>query len=346
VSRDIVRELALAALIAAVIAAGPLTPNELAPSLLIGGLAGAAWLIFRLRGQRPGLGASEAAGADDRVTLGTATAAVRSWLPWLGLVAVWCLAFWPTLEWLWQQWTASVWVNDHGLFMPPLIVYLGWTILRDDPVSEPDSSSAGFWLVAAGLSLSVADAAAGTRYLGMVGLLVSLPGVTLLFLGRRRTRLLAVPLVLSLLMTPIPVTLSTHLYLRHATAAVVEPMIRAIGLPVFREDTVMHLSSGTFVVADACSGFSTLYASLAVAIVLVFLVKSPTRRLSILVLAPVLAVLANIVRVASLILIAHFVGDWTLDTPLHEATGVASFLVVLTALLAVGRTPAELEPSV
>ncbi len=331
-SRETLREIGLAVLAAAVIALGPFTPNRLLPSLLIGGTVGLAIFGYRSwqrqRSLRPGM--EHASDAGTRVDF-------SELLPWLALIVVWLLAFWPTAKWLYWEWTRSVWANDHGIFMPFIVSYLAWTILRDDPRREPDQSAIGFVLVGLGLVLSIADAMAETQYMGMLGLLVSLPGVALVLLGRRRTRLLAVPLVLSLLMTPIPYTLSTHLYLRHITAYAVEPLIRLTGIPVFREDTVMHLSSGTFVVADACSGFSTLYASIAVALVLFFLTRSMPRRLSILLLAPILAIAANVVRVLVLILTAHFVGQWTLDTPLHEATGVATFFFVLCVLFFISR---------
>ena len=333
VSRATIREIALAAVITAVIALGPLTPNELGPSLLIGAAVAGGVAFWRLR--RPRDEADEArAGAKIQL------------LPlagWLGLAGLWTLAFLPTLRWLGHQWTYSVWANDHGIFMPFIMGYLVWNILRQDSDPEPDASALGLPLLGAGVLASIIDVFAGTKYLGMLGLLLSLPGLSLLLLGRRRTRMLGVPLVLSLLMTPIPITLSTHLFLRHITAVAVEPLIRATGTPVLREDTILQLSSGTFVVANACSGFSTLYASISVALVLALLARSPSRRVTLLLLAPVLAIAANIIRVAALVLIAHFVGQWTLDTPLHEATGVATFAVVLVGLFAVAkeRTPQE-----
>lgn len=334
-SRDTLRDIALAAAGALLIALSPLTPNELGPSLGIGVAVAGLWLLARIR-RRRGLASTPEPAPEGALALGDL-------LPWLGVAALWALAFWPTIRWLYDQWTASLWSNEHGIFMPFIIGYLAWTILRNDPVGTRQSSTLGFWPLGVGLSLSFLDALLETRYLGMLGMLITLPGLSLLAFGARRTRLLGVPMVLSLLMTPVPVTLSTHLYLRYATAWAVEPLLRGLGLPVFREDTVMHMSSGVFVVADACSGFATLYASLAVALVLVFLVRKPSQRILILLAAPILAIGANIVRVLALILIAHYGGRWTLDTPLHEATGVAAFAIVLLALFALSRERTHTE---
>lgn len=334
-SRANVREVALAAVITVVIALGPLTPNELGPSLLIGAAVAGVVAFWRLQ--------RRSSSASDEV--GETSLQIVPLLGWLGLAALWATAFLPTLRWLGFQWTYSVWANDHGIFMPFIIGYLVWNILRQDQETRPESSALGLPLLGVGILASLVDVFAGTKYLGMAGLLVSLPGLSLLLLGRRRTRMLGVPLVLSLLMTPVPISLAGHLYLRFATAAAVEPLIRAIGTPVLREDTVLRLSSGTFVVANACSGFSTLYASIAVALVLAFLTRSTSRRILMLLLAPLLAIAANIVRVLSLVLIAHFFGQWTLETPLHEATGVAAFVVVLVGLFTIAKEPALEEPA-
>ncbi len=336
------RELLLAAVVAVVIAVGPFTPNEPGPAALIGVVVGAAVLAVRLRLRAPTAAAQEAEGSSHDVRGGLDP---RELLPWAAVLGLWTAAFWPTLYWMWREWTRSVWANDHGIFMPFIVGYLVWSTLRRDSDRSPDASRLGLLLLGAGLALAVVDAVAQTRYLGMAGLLMSLPAFSLITLGRSRTRRLAVPWVLSLLMTPVPFTLSTHLYLRYATARAVEPALRLLGVPVYREDTVIHLSSGPFVVADACSGFSTLYAALAIAAVLFFLTRGAGRRLLVLLAAPILALAANSIRVLALILIAHFIGHWTLETPIHEATGVAAFAVVLVGLLALAREPSSEAPA-
>jgi exosortase/archaeosortase family protein len=52
-------------------------------------------------------------------------------------------------------------------------------------------------------------------------------------------------------------------------------------------------------------------------------------------LAPLLAVGANVVRVTALVLLTRWLGIGLLDTPVHEATGVATFVGVLVPLLLV-----------
>ena len=115
-----------------------------------------------------------------------------------------------------------------------------------------------------------------------------------------------------------------------------------LGFTAMREGTQLILPRQNFLVADACSGVATLYACVASAMVLAALSASPWRRVALILAAPILAIAANVVRVTLLVLLAHTFGTDLLDTAMHEASGVATFAVVLVILLAIAntRTPA------
>ncbi len=325
-ARAILRELALAVGVAAVLAVSPFTPEEWGQSAVAGAVVGAgvfAWRIRRLRHAEPP--AVERARAVARVPA----------LLWLS-AALWVAVFAPTFAWMYRAWTNSIWTNNHGLFIPFFVAYLVVTTLRSDRRPESRESSAwGLPLVAAGVLLAAADAAVQTSYLAAAGLLLSLPGLALLLLGRRRARALAVPMVVSLLMVPIPNSLASHLYLRQGTAMAVEPILHALGIPAFREMTVIQMAQHVFIVSNACSGFATLYASIAVALILACYTPSWKRRAALLLAAPLLAFSANVLRVLMLILLTDGMGSWVIESPLHPGSGVAAFFLALVGLFAI-----------
>jgi exosortase len=235
-----------------------------------------------------------------------------------------------------------VWTNNHGVFMPALMGVLGWYSLRGDTGDAPKGSAFGFVWLALALALALCDAALRTGYLGVLGMIASLPGLSLLLLGARRTRRLAVPLALGLLMVPVPAAVATSVGLRHATAAAVEPLLQAIGVSALRRGTVIQLAGerNVFVVADECSGLAALYAGFAVAVVLACYARRPWRRVALLAAAAPLAIAANTLRVAALILLSSGLGHWIMETKIHPLTGVATFVVVVVGLLWVaGRDP-------
>ena len=93
-----------------------------------------------------------------------------------------------------------------------------------------------------------------------------MPGLSLLLLGVERTRA-SFPLPFLGLALPIPLAMTER---STSNSASWRPLATAdvlprVGVPVFAEGTTLHLPGGPIEVADACSGFSTLYAAVAVA---------------------------------------------------------------------------------
>jgi exosortase/archaeosortase family protein len=86
-------------------------------------------------------------------------------------------------------------------------------------------------------------------------------------------------------------------------------------------------------ILDACSGFSTLYASITAAILFAYLATSTSRRFLVLALAAPFAIACNILRCAALALMAHAWGIDVLSTFLHPLTAIIAF--ILTAFLLV-----------
>jgi len=331
--RRLIRELAIAGGVGALFTASPLTGDELGRAALAG--VAVAVTVFAFRNRRGLPRESEASAAPGRLVASVP-------LDIAAALALWVVVFFPTMRWLGHRWTSSVWTDEHGIFMPPLIAVLAYFTLRDDERDGPESSAWGFALLAPAFALALIDAALRTGYLGALALIASLPGLSLLVLGERRTRLLAVPLSLGLLMVPLPASVATTVGLRHLTAAAVEPALHAIGYSALRRGTVIQLAgeNNAFVVADACSGTATLYAGVTVAIVLACYARSHWRRAALLAAAAPLAIAANVLRVVALIVMSSGVGHWIMNSPLHPLTGVATFAGVVAGLLVVaGRDP-------
>lgn len=308
-----------------VLALSPLTPKHWLGSLVAGVATGSLVFLVALR-----------RGTDAEV----ATPAAFSVPLWnaAGLL-LWLAVFAPTWGWLYNQWTGSLWSNQHGIFVPFAVAYLVHQTLRDDPDREREEASRlGYVWIVLGATAALLDAGVRNGYLGTVGLIVSLPGLSLLMLGRRRTRALAVPFAIALLMVPFPRTLATEMQLREITAVGAEWILHTFGVTAFREATVLYLPGRTFVVSDACSGFSTLYAGVAVSLIMAAASSSVSTRLALVAAAPLLALLANTIRVLLLVVLTQRFGAWVLDSWFHPATGVATFLIVISGLwLVAGR---------
>ena len=262
---------------------------------------------------------------------------MRLWLVLLALIAIYA----PTVAWLWERWTMSVWHNAHGMMIPFVVAYFVRDELQRHEGPAEAGSPWGFaWLIPAML-MHVFDGAMHTQLLSAASIVVAMPGLSLLVLGPSRTRAILFPLLFLVFMLPIPlgVTERVHLALRHLTAAGVEHLVPLVGVPLFRENLTLESGTARLFVADACSGFSTLYAAMTVACLTAYFCPVTWRRAAVLLLAAPIAIAANILRVSLLVLLVRWYGNGVLDTWMHEGSGILTFILALPIIFWIGSAP-------
>lgn len=250
------------------------------------------------------------------------------------LPAALILLYAPTIVWLFERWTLSVWHNAHGLFVPPIVGYFVYQELREHPGGPPAASAWGFPVLIAALTLHVIDLGMNTQLLSAISIVIALPGLSLLLLGVERTKAILFPLLFLAFMLPIPLALTEpiHLMLRQLAADAAAVVLPRIGIPTYVEETMLLLPNANLLVADACSGFSTLYAAITLACLLAAAAANWSVRLLLIVVAAPLAIVANILRVVLLAILTYWQGDDVLATSLHGASGILTFALVLPAL--------------
>lgn len=264
---------------------------------------------------------------------------LRVWLVLVALIALYA----PTVAWLWDRWTMSVWHNAHGLLIPFVVAYFVRDELQRYQGPAEEGSPWGFAWLAPALLLHVFDGAMHTQLLSAASIVLAMPGLSLLFLGPARTRVILFPLLFLAFMLPIPlgVTENVHLFLRHVTARGVEWLMPMAGVPVFRENLTLHSGDARLFVADACSGFSTLYASVTVACLTAYFCPVPWRRAAVLLSAVPIAITVNTLRVALLVYLVRIRGSEVLDTWMHEGSGILTFVLALPLIFWIGSPPAD-----
>jgi exosortase len=248
------------------------------------------------------------------------------------------ILFAPTVSWLFDRWTLSVWQHAHGLLIPPVVGYFVFEKLRKLRHLPRSSSAWGFALVIPALALHALDAGMHTQLLSAAALMLALPGFSFLLLGAERTRAILFPLAFLLFALPIPLafTEQVHWQLRQVITAGTAAAVPWFGIPVYVEGTTLHMASGALQVADACSGFSTLYASVAVAALVAYGTPSTARRIAVLASAVPLAIGANLLRVIGLVLLVVWKGEAILDTFVHPLSGMLTFALALPIIFWIG----------
>ena len=264
----------------------------------------------------------------------------RAWEPLaLALLALEVVILYaPTVAWLFDRWTISVWQNAHGLLIPPVSAYFAYHALKPLAGLPRSSSLWGLAFLIPALALHALDAGMHTQLLSAAALILALPGFSLLLLGVERTRAIAFPLAFLLFSLPIPLqfTEQIHWALRKLVTATTATMLPAFGIRVFTEGTTLHMPNSSLEIADACSGFSTLYAAMAVAFLTASFARTMGRRLIVLIAAAPLAIAANLLRVLLLVVLVEWQGEWILDTFIHPLSGMMTFALALPIIFWLG----------
>lgn len=335
--RSTVRSIGWALVFGGLAAASPFRPSGWKAGLVAGLLVGVGVLLYRLwirpRADEPGdddgFGGlvREVVVEIRRIPVSVALA-----------LAVFVFLFEPLLLWFISQWRGGVWQNGHGLFVPLAMVYFAYRNLRGEKDRPAETSAWGFLFLVPALLLVAIDASLHTRYIAAFGFVLTLPGLSLLLLGIRRTRKLLLPLCLALFMLPVPSALSDQILMREWTAVGSAFALRTVGFSVLQNYTVLVFPHFSLDVTHACSGFAALYAGTFTGVTLAAFAQPRWRKLLLLAAIYPTALVANIFRVVLLTIMVKQYGLEILSTDFHPASGVASFVVVFAILgLVAGR---------
>lgn len=253
------------------------------------------------------------------------------------------LVFAPTIYWLIERWTMSVWHNGHGILVALLVVYLVWGELKKRKDLPRSANPWGIAILLPAMGAHMLDTGMHTQLLSAAALFLALPGLSLLFLGNERSKSIMFPLATLFLTLPIPLvfTESIHMSLRIIATKSVTWLLKFFGVPVYSQGTVLHIENGVLQVADACSGFSTLYAAITIAILTAYFCNSVRRRILLLLIAAPLAIGVNIARVLVLTLLVNWFGLDVLKTSAHEISGLMTFMIALPIIFIIGQNPPE-----
>lgn len=217
------------------------------------------------------------------------------------------LLYWDVVPGMAQIW----WTDEaysHGLLIPPLAAYVAW-LNRDRILSTPASAdSRGLILAAAGCALHLLGRLGAEFFLTRVSIVIILAGIILTYWGFGRLQQMAFSLVLLATMVPIPAIVYNKLAapLQLFASWVASNTIQTMGIPIFRDGNVMHLSNISLGVAEACSGLRSISSLSVLALVLGYFICStlPIRTFLFLLAFPV-AIGVNVLRIVVTALFAR-----------------------------------------
>jgi exosortase A len=252
-----------------------------------------------------------------------------------GLVVIGVLMlYWQTAASIVAIWWRSQ-TFAHGFFIVPICLWLAWR-RRDELAQTPVSP---WWpgLVAVFLSGALWFVMWQANVLGVsqFALAFMIQASILTVLGLRVGRILAFPLAFLLFAVPageflIPVLMDW-------TADFTVAAIRWSGVPVYREGNLITLPTGSWLVAEACSGIRYLIASVMVGTIYAALgYRSLPRRAAFLAASIVVPIVANWLRAYGIVMIGHLSNNRFAAGADHLIYGWLFFGAVMLLLFWVG----------
>ena len=271
--------------------------------------------------------------APARAGAGVETSAFRWNSPWLTVLAGFAVMYVPV------YWLAAngIWQTDenaHGALILLVLLWLFWGLRHQIAALDTDSSPGWGWpLLALGLIAYFVGRVADVLLLALASQPLVAMGVLLLMKGRRAVGIAWFALLYFVFMLPLPGTLVDSITqpLKQAISVIVVELLHGLGYPISRNGVVLTIGQYQMLVADACSGLHSMYSLSALGTLFMYIMKRGSTLHNAIMLASILpiAFVANIVRVAALVLITYHLGDEAGQGFLHGFAGMVLMLVAL-----------------
>ncbi len=230
---------------------------------------------------------------------------------------------------------------SHGVLIVPVSLFLAYQRFRHDPELSPQSiSGSNSGLVLVGVSLAVylyclSNRAYYAAAFAMIGLLA---GIVWAFAGATVLRKLAFPIGFLVFMIPLPFVERITYPLAIFTGVCSTGLASFLGLELNVVGNAVSLPNTDLVIGAQCSGINSMISLTALAALAAYVLSGPlVGRVALVVMAIPLAMLGNIMRVASLLFVADAFGSDAAFAFYHNYSGPAFFMVSLGLMLPLSR---------
>jgi exosortase len=158
-----------------------------------------------------------------------------------------------------------------------------------------------------------------------LSLIIMIPGLILMLFGTRYLMVLVLPLAYLILMVPIldEVIDRVHWPFQIFSARMGSTILRIFDIPFFLRSNYFELPSMTLEVAEECSGVRYLMSIIAIGIPLAYFTQRGwLRKVALVIIAVITAILTNGVRVTLIVIWAYYYGAKDIHGPFHMFQGL------------------------
>ena len=230
---------------------------------------------------------------------------------------------------------------SFGWYVPLFSLYVVWTERRKilDSIGAP--SWAGLLVALPFLALGflgVRGVQLRFEIVAFVGLLIAVPWA---FFGKETAKAVLFPALFLLFCIPLATFLDVvTVHLRLLASSTAFAVARGVGADIVQQGTMVGAADGSFSidVADPCSGLRSLFALMALTAGYSYFTQPTWLRRGILFAASVpIAILGNVMRILSIVLVANFASSDFATGFYHDYSGFVVFAVAILLMVATGE---------
>jgi exosortase len=260
----------------------------------------------------------------------------------IGLLTVGLLSalYFRTFIWLVDYWLGDP-AYSHGFLVPAIAGFIVWK-KRHELQIKLNSFGAGLIVLASGLFIYVISFFWRAQFGLAISFLIVISGLILYLYGTEAMRSLLFPVCFLVFGIPLPFLPSVTNSLQSFSAHYSSVVIGMMGIPVSTIGAEIHMEKSLFVIGAPCSGMHTLIALLALAALFAYFISCPSsspvyRKSLIFIAALPIALVANISRIVSILLIANSYGSEAAMRFFHDFSSIVLFAIAFGCLVVCSR---------
>ena len=256
----------------------------------------------------------------------------------LGSIAftLFIIAYWPVWKILATKWAASDEYN-HAFLTLPIIGHMVWSkrdLLKDG--CSTFYTYIGLLLLVLSTAVYFFAIVTWIHTALALAMFFTILSVLVYLAGTQAIKVLIIPLILLLILIPFPNQLYINLTypLQIKVSQIAEFIVMLFNIPILREGNVMHIPEKSFQVVQACSGLRSIITLLTLSIIMGFyFMKTKISKIILVIASLPTAIIVNIIRVASLIIVYHYFKIDLTEGALHSILGLVIFVMAFSILL-------------
>ncbi len=242
----------------------------------------------------------------------------------------------PAMIWLVNSWYTNPFYS-HGFLIPVISAFIAWNRLtRGEHSHGTHIYKPGFYVLSAGLALLVLAHVEEIPSLGAFSFIITLSGLIMYLYGRKVMENLIFPIAYLIFAIPPPGILLDQIayWMQNLSTISATAIVTQLGIPVERVGTEIHMRNVALVVGLPCSGMNSMIALLSLSTLLVYLLRcSFYKKAALVVTSIAFALLANILRITSLLLIGNSYGVAAATGFFHTLFSPLLFIIAFLLLI-------------